>query len=277
MVRMSASACPADARASLPGEVIDSLCVSRTAADRRVASLGSVLVRGFPPSQRVGVGSSRAGSATRSGSRVTIASWGQRAPVSMGMIVVTVALSVGPVVSPSVSSTLLGLTAYHAVDLGEGRVWRLVLSAFAAQNGAQLVWTVLMLMTVFVGVERVVGSVGVLLISLGAHVISTLVIDGLAYSWAWHSWLSRTDFGTSCLIMGTGMALLLATRSKLLASALIIIVIGDGFLNSLMTVLEHLVALFVGAAIFLLVTRAHLHPDGDRTQTQRQAGLRLHV
>jgi hypothetical protein len=195
----------------------------------------------------------------------------------MGMIVVTVAMSAAPVVSPSVSPMLLGLTAYRAVDLGEGRVWKLVLSAFAAQSGVQLVWTVLMLMTVFVAVEGVVGSVGMLLISLGAHVISTLVIDGLAYSWAWHTWLSRTDFGTSCLIMGTGMALLLATRSKLLAGALLIIIIGDGFFNSLMTVLEHLVALLVGAATYLLLTHIHRHPDGDRTQVQRQAGLRLYV
>ena len=195
----------------------------------------------------------------------------------MGMIVVTVALSAGPVISPSFSSALLGLTAYHAVDLGKGRVWRLVLSAFAAQSGVQFVWTVLMLMTVFVAVERVVGSIGVLLISLGAHVISTLMIDGLAYSWAWHSWLSQTDFGTSCLIMGTGMALLLATRSKLLAGALVVIVIGDGLLNSPMTVLEHLVALLVGAATYLLVTHTHLHPNGDQTQVQPEAGLRLYV
>lgn len=220
---------------------------------------------------------SRAGSARRIGSLATIAAWCRRAPVSMGMIVVTVALSAGPVVSPSVSSALLGLTAYHAVDLGKGRVWRLVLSGFAAQSGAQFVWTVLMLMTVFVAVERVVGSVGVLLISLGAHVISTLAIDGLAYSWDWHSWLSQIDFGTSCLIMGTGMALLLATRSKLLAGALIIIVICDAFVNSPMTVLEHLVALLVGAATYLLVTRTHLHPNSDRTQAERQAGLRLRV
>jgi hypothetical protein len=53
----------------------------------------------------------------------------------MGMIVVTVAMSAAPVVSPSVSPMLLGLTAYRAVDLGEGRVWKLVLSAFAAQSG----------------------------------------------------------------------------------------------------------------------------------------------
>jgi xanthine/uracil permease len=78
--------------------------------------------------------------------------------------------------------------------------------------------------------------------------------------------------------MGTGMALLLATRSKLLAGALlIIIIIGDGFFNSLMTVLEHLVALLVGAATYLLLTHIHRHPDGDRTQVQRQAGLRLYV
>ena len=195
----------------------------------------------------------------------------------MGMIVVTVAMSAGPVVSPSVSSALLGLTAYHAVDLGEGRVWRLVLSAFAAQSGVQFVWTVLMLMTVFVAVERIVGSVGVLLISLGAHVISTLAIDGLAYSWDWHSWLSQTDFGTSCLIMGTAMALLMATRSKLLAGALIIILISDGFVNSPMTVLEHLVALLVGAASYVLVTRMQLHPNGNRTQAHREAGLGLLV
>jgi hypothetical protein len=119
--------------------------------------------------------------------------------------------------------------------------------------------------------------VGLLLISLGAHVISTLVIDGLAYSWPWHSWLSRTDFGTSCLIMGTGMALLLPTRSKLLAGALLVIVIGDGFLDSPMTVLEHLVALLVGAVAYLLLTRAHPHQNGDRTQVQREAGLRLYV
>ena len=234
-------------------------------------------MRGLAPSQGAGVGSSRAGSARRIGSLVTIASWCRRAPVSMGMIVVTVALSAGPVVSPSISSALLGLTAYHAVDLGRGRVWRLVLSAFAAQSGAQFVWTVLMLMTVFVAVERIVGSVGLLLISLGAHVISTLVIDGLAYSWPWHSWLSQADFGTSCLIMGTAMALLLATHSKFLAGALVIIVIGDGFLNSPMTVLEHLVALLVAAASYVLVTRMQLHPNGNRTQAHRQAGLGLLV
>jgi hypothetical protein len=207
---------------------------------------------------------------------MTITSWCRRAPVSTGMIAVTLALSAGPVVSPSVSSAVLGLTAYRAVDLGKGRVWRLVLSAFAAQSGVQLAWTVLMLMTVFVAVERVVGSAGLLLISLGAHVISTLVVDGLAYSWDWHSWLSQIDFGTSCLIMGTGIALLLATRSKLLGGALVFIMTGDLFLNASRTVLEHLVALLVGAATYLLVTRTHLHPNGDRTQAQ-QAGLRLYV
>ena len=71
--------------------------------------------------------------------------------------------------------------------------------------------------------------------------------------------------------MGTGMALLLATRSKLLAGALIIIVICDAFVNSPMTVLEHLVALLVGAATYLLVTRTHLHP---RTATGRRRTAR---
>jgi hypothetical protein len=69
----------------------------------------------------------------------------------------------------------------------------------------------------------------------------------------------------------------LATRSKLLAGALIIIVICDAFVNSPMTVLEHLVALLVGAATYLLLTRTPASENGDRTQAERQARLRLDI
>jgi hypothetical protein len=73
-------------------------------------------------------------------------------------------------------------------------------------------------------------------------------------------------------------ALALATRSKLLAGARLLSVRGDGFLNSAITVSEHLVALLVGAATSLFLTRSHLHPNaatGRRYNTRPDC--KLHV
>lgn len=127
-----------------------------------------------------------------------------------------------------------------------------MLSALATQSGLQLIWSVLIVVSVFLALERAVGALVVVVISLGGHVASTLAVDGIAYAADWRSWLSRADFGTSCFLLAAMAAALLATRSKILAALLLGLVVGDGFVNSAMVVLEHTVALLAGAGAYVV-------------------------
>ena len=178
----------------------------------------------------------------------------RRAPVSVAVAALTVVTSAGEIV-PGVRAVVAGLTHYRGVHLARGWVWQLVLSAFAAQSVIQLIWTVFVVGTVFVTVERRMGSEALLGISLSAHLVSTLLTDLVAYQRGWHSWLFQLDFGTSCLIAGAFTALLLLTRSRLLGVAMMLVLVGDGLLNSAMTVLEHLISIATAAVIYAAITR----------------------
>lgn len=178
------------------------------------------------------------------------------APASTALLASMVGMS-GALAFPRAAGPVLrGLSVYHGDDLAHARWWRLVLSALAAQSAVQLIWSVLIVVTVFLALERTVGAVGVIVISLGGHVAATLAVDGIAYAAHWRSWLSRPDFGTSCLLLAAMAAALLATRSRTLAVVLLAVLVGDGFVNSSMVVLEHVVALVAGVAGYL--TFAHL-------------------
>lgn len=191
--------------------------------------------------------------------RVRTARWGatlsgamSQAPASMALLAAMLGMS-GALAFPRAAGPVLrGLSGYHGDDLARGRWWRLVLSALAAQSALQLIWSVLIVLTVFFALERAVGALGVVVISFGGHVASTLAVDGIAYAADWRSWLSRADFGTSCLLLAAMAAALLATRSRILAVVLLAVLVGDGFVNSTMVVLEHVVALLAGVVGYLI-------------------------
>jgi membrane associated rhomboid family serine protease len=140
---------------------------------------------------------------------------------------------------------------YRGRDLSEGDLWRLPLSAFMSQSFAQCAWTLLMIATVFVAVERRIGTGNLVLVALASHVVSTVVVDLAAGMDDRAVWLTRLDYGTSCLIFGAVVALLCVTETRAGWAVLALVLAGDGLVNTRMTIAEHAVAVLTALVVMV--------------------------
>jgi hypothetical protein len=140
------------------------------------------------------------------------------------------------------------LAAYRAGDIFDGRLWRLPLSGLLAQSWLQWGWTIVVGCALFIALESRLGSVRTLATLGLSHIVPTVAVAVWARVLNHGSVLAMQDFGTSCLIMGAAGALLCVSRSRLLAAALLATMVGDVFLNSTLTIIEHLIAVTIGVA-----------------------------
>jgi hypothetical protein len=182
------------------------------------------------------------------------------APVSASLALLTVGFSAASALPGSGHRLARTAAAYHGRDLMRAALWRLPLSALLAQSVLQLLWTLLLMSTLFTALEHVVGGVKLLLIAAAGHVLPTVAVDLFAMCQRWPRWLATADYGTSCLIMGVIAALLLLTRNRMLMGALMLVLAIDGVLNSVMTVSEHLLALLAGALTCQLLSGGGNNP-----------------
>jgi hypothetical protein len=169
-----------------------------------------------------------------------------RVPVTLLVLVVTTLLFVADHTGGSTHHAATALARYRADALLRAP-WQLPLSALLPQSGPQWAWTVVVGGALFVALERRVGSVRAAAVLALGHVVPTLVVACWAHATGAVPALHREDFGTSCLIMAAAGALLVLLRSWLLLTAVAVTFAVDGFVNAPTTVVEHLIALAVGA------------------------------
>jgi hypothetical protein len=117
-----------------------------------------------------------------------------------------------------------------------------------AQSWLQLGWTIVVGCALFIALESRLGSVRTSATLAVSHIVPTVAVAVWARLVIDRSILAMQDFGTSCLIMGAAGALLWLSRSRLLAAALLATMAGDVFLNSTLTIVEHLIAVAIGVA-----------------------------
>ncbi|MCU1655393.1 MAG: hypothetical protein JWO57_49 [Pseudonocardiales bacterium] len=169
-----------------------------------------------------------------------------RVPVSIAIAIATTIVTVFASGPPALRRVADELAMYRGRDIFDGHLWRLPLSGLLAQSWLQWAWTIVVGCALFVALELRLGSTRTA-ITLGlSHMVPTVVVALWAHAVSDRSLLAAHDFGTSCLIMGAAGALLWLGRSRLLGAALVATLIGDVFLNSTVTVIEHLIALAIG-------------------------------
>lgn len=166
-------------------------------------------------------------------------------------LIVTVTISVACTTMYVISLTAPGLAQrlgrYRPSDLASGGWWRLISSAVLPQSAWQWAWTVAIGALLFGLLERRIGSLRTGAILLAGHVTPTLLVA------AWAALTDRTqvmatpDFGTSCLITAAAGALLWLTRSRLLRLATVIAFLVDAIVNGPVAIVEHILALLLGA------------------------------
>jgi hypothetical protein len=112
------------------------------------------------------------------------------APVSASLALLTVGFSAASALPGSGRRLARTAAAYHGQDLMRAALWRLPLSALLAQSVLQLLWTLLLVSTLFTALEHVVGGVKLLLIAAAGHVLPTVAVDLFAMSQRWPRWLA---------------------------------------------------------------------------------------
>lgn len=145
--------------------------------------------------------------------------------------------------------TANALAGYHAGDLAEGKWFRLPLSALLAQSWWQLAWTLLMALTLFAALEALIGSLRTALILGASHILPTLAVAGWATWTASSHLLSVADWGTSCLFMGAAGALAAHLRSRVLSVIIVLVFCGDVFINTPVTICEHLMSVLLAVVL----------------------------
>ncbi|MDT4938568.1 MAG: hypothetical protein QOG80_2239, partial [Pseudonocardiales bacterium] len=138
------------------------------------------------------------------------------------------------------------LAGYRPSQLFDGQLWRLPLSALLAQSWLQWAWTVLVGGALMVAVESRLGRIRAATVLSLSHIVPTVAVAFWARAVEDRSIMSSEDFGTSCLIVGAAGALLWVSRSRLLAVGLLVSFVGDIFLNSPVTIVEHIIAVGIG-------------------------------
>jgi hypothetical protein len=93
------------------------------------------------------------------------------APVSASLALLTVGFSAASALPGSGRRLARTAAAYHGQDLMRAALWRLPLSALLAQSVLQLLWTLLLVSTLFTALEHVVGGVKLLLIAAAGYVL----------------------------------------------------------------------------------------------------------
>lgn len=193
-------------------------------------------------------------------------------PVSLGIAAsttITTFAARGPAQWRALTSSL---AAYRGTDLARLEFWRLPLSAFLAQSVAQWAWTIVVALSLLASVERRLGRVRFATLVASSHILPTLAVALWATSSGDIALLHVADYGTSCFITGAVGAALWLWRSRALSLVVALGFVGDLFLNSPMTIVEHVLALLIGATFALAMSVAYpTSGTTGRTQDEHAA------
>ena len=183
--------------------------------------------------------------------RECIASRGLARAVPATLAVATASLILTALVhTPNpIQQQATSLLEYRGDDLYSGRLWRLVSSGLLAQSWLQYLWTLFIAIVIFAVLEVQIGWATLLACVAASHIVPTVTVAILAPLLGHADLLSEVDYGTSCLVVGAVAGLAWLRRSLLLAAFVVIGVIGDVMLSAPLTVVEHALALAVGAVI----------------------------
>jgi hypothetical protein len=164
------------------------------------------------------------------------------------------------------------LLEYQGDDLYSGELWRLVSSGLLAQSWLQYLWTLFIAVVIFAVVEVQIGWARLLACVAASHVLPTVTVALLAPLLGHADVLSEVDYGTSCLVVGAVAGLAWLRRSLPLAAIVAVGVIGDVMLSAPLTVVEHTLALVVGAGVVAVtasrVAGGVLAPSRGRLQSR---------
>jgi hypothetical protein len=141
------------------------------------------------------------------------------------------------------------LLEYKGNDLYSGELWRLVSSGLLAQSWLQYLWTLFIAVAIFAVLEVQIGWAKLLACVAASHIVPTVTVALLAPVLGHTDVLSEVDYGTSCLVVGAVAGFAWLLRSLPLAAFVAIGVIGDIMLSAPLTVIEHALALAVGAVV----------------------------
>jgi hypothetical protein len=175
------------------------------------------------------------------------------APVSLAMVLLSLIATASMRIPSPLRHDARAVLVYRGHDLQVGILWRLPTSALLAQSWWQWAWTVLMAMFLFAALEVRIGGLRLAICLLASHCVPTVVLAILAVMTHHQHELQRPDFGTSCLVAGVIAALAWQARSATLAAIVLFGLVGDLFLNSPVTISEHIMAAALGV---LTVVRA---------------------
>jgi len=174
---------------------------------------------------------------------------------------------------PGAQATLTGWASTNVANLEHEPVLPLLLSAFVAP-GYLLTWPVLIALALF-GANRAVGNARIALVCLAAHVIGTLVSEGIVAYRVDAGQLSAasrhlTDVGPSYVVVAAVVvALALGTwLARVLAAVDLVILVfpGDifGGLSQLdVAAVGHLTAMLTAAVAVILIWRGRRSSGGD--------------
>lgn len=129
------------------------------------------------------------------------------------------------------------------------------------QSVWQWAWTVTIGASLFGVLERRVARLRAGGILAAGHVVPTVLVAGWAALTERNQVMSAPDYGTSCLIMTAGSALLMLTGSRVLRVVTVLTFAVDAIINGPVTLAEHVMALVLGAiAAACIGRRLRSHP-----------------
>lgn len=167
--------------------------------------------------------------------------------------------------APATAHLTSFLAKYSPARLAAGRVWTLPLSAFLLGHPHLIGPTSFMLAFVFLPYVLCCGLGRAAITAMSGHVASTLVVAAVVLPGALLGWSTAVtvthslDYGASAALAacGGGLAVVVGRRRPLLG-AVVVLLVGGFFAWHLLSVhkldanqadIEHLVALFTGAAV----------------------------
>ena len=197
---------------------------------------------------------------TRAGARLAVA----RVAGIVGVLALATAVTFASH-APATAKVTSFLAKYSPARLAAGRVWTLPTSAFLLGHPHMLGPTSLMIALVFLpyALWQGIGRAGIT--AMSGHIVSTLVVaavvlPGSLLGWSTATTITHTlDYGSSAALAACagGLAVLLGRQIPVVGGLVLALVAGF-FVVHLLTVpkldanvadIEHLVALFTGAAV----------------------------
>ena len=194
-------------------------------------------------------------------------------PASLALAMASLILTALVHTPSPIQQQATSLLEYKGDDLYSGELWRLISSGLLAQSWLQYLWTLFIAMVIFAVLEVQIGWAKLSACVAASHIVPTVTVAFLAPLLGHTGVLNEVDYGTSCLVVGAVAGLAWLRRSLLLAALVLTGVIGDVLLSAPLTVVEHALALAVGAVVVAVTARPLAGRDLTPSRGRLQGGV----